>query len=69
MVDRIAGTNFLPFHVWCRCTFEIIVEDWDKWIDDYVEKHGKENAQNVEDKLYDEKQYEKNCQQELVQTK
>ena len=28
--DRQAGVNFPPFHPWCRCTFEIVVDDWDK---------------------------------------
>ena len=38
--DRKAGVNFPPFHSWCRCTFEIVVDDWDKWLDDYEKKHG-----------------------------
>lgn len=37
--DRKAGVNFPPFHGWCRCTFEIVVDDWDKWLDDYTAKH------------------------------
>lgn len=40
--NRTPGTNFPPFHPWCRCTFRVIVDDWDKWMDDYVEKHGKD---------------------------
>lgn len=39
--DRTPGVNFPPLHPWCRCTFEIYVEDWDKWQDDYVKRHGK----------------------------
>lgn len=39
--DRKAGVNFPPFHSWCRCTFEIVVDDWDKWLDDYEKKHEK----------------------------
>lgn len=35
------GVNFPPLHPWCRCTFEIYVEDWDKWQDDYVKRHSK----------------------------
>lgn len=31
--------NFSPFHAWCRCTFEIVVDDWDQWMDAYVKKH------------------------------
>ena len=38
--DRTPGVNFPPMHPWCRCTFEIYVEDWDKWQDDYVKRHG-----------------------------
>lgn len=38
--DRQPGVNFPPFHPWCRCSFTVEVEDWDAWIDDYVEKHG-----------------------------
>lgn len=37
--DRKPGVNFPPFHAWCRCTFTIEVEDWDKWMDDYEKKH------------------------------
>lgn len=47
--DRAAGVNFPPFHPWCRCTFEIVVDDWDKWIDNYVETHNtdRRHAENV----------------------
>lgn len=38
--NRQAGVNFPPIHPWCRCTWEIVVDDWDAWIDDYVRKHG-----------------------------
>ena len=38
--ERKAGVNFPPFHAWCRCSFVPYVEDWDKWIDDYVDRHG-----------------------------
>lgn len=38
--DRKAGVNFPPFHGWCRCTFEIVVDDWNKWLDNYEKKHG-----------------------------
>lgn len=37
--DRVPGRNFPPFHPWCRCTYEIVIDDWDKWIDDYIERH------------------------------
>ncbi len=45
--DRQAGINFPPFHSWCRCSYTIAVDDWDKWIDDYVEKHNKEPENSV----------------------
>ena len=44
--ERQPGTNFPPFHPWCRCTFEIVVDDWDAWLDDYVTKHP-ENRKEV----------------------
>lgn len=37
--DRKPGVNFPPLHPWCRCTFEIVVDDWNKWMDDYVKRH------------------------------
>lgn len=43
--DRSPGVNFPPIHPWCRCTFEIVVNDWDKWIDDYVAKHSGDRRQ------------------------
>lgn len=43
--DRKAGVNFPPFHGWCRCTFEIVVDDWDKWLDDYEKRHEKSGKQ------------------------
>ena len=46
--DRKAGINFPPLHSWCRCGFTIEVSDWDKWMDDYVEKHGKEAKKLVQ---------------------
>ncbi len=44
--ERQPGANFPPFHPWCRCTFEIVVDDWDAWLDDYVAKHP-ENRKEV----------------------
>ena len=51
--ERQPGTNFPPFHPWCRCSFEIVVEDWDKWIDDYVEKHSgdKKQAEKIKNRF------------------
>lgn len=43
--DRKPGVNFPPLHPRCRCTHEIVVEDWDKWIDDYVAKHSGDKKQ------------------------
>lgn len=37
--DREPGVNFPPMHPMCRCTFEIVVDDWNKWLDDYEKKH------------------------------
>lgn len=51
--DRSPGVNFPPIHPWCRCTFEIVVNDWDKWIDDYAAKHsgGRRQADMIERRL------------------
>lgn len=38
--ERQPGVNFPPFHPWCRDSWEIVVDDWDAWIDEYVRKHG-----------------------------
>lgn len=46
--DRSPGNNFPPFHPWCRCSWEIYVADWDKWIDDYVTKYGEEPSDFAE---------------------
>ena len=27
-------------HPWCRCHFNPVVDDWDKWLDDYEKRHG-----------------------------
>lgn len=43
--ERQSGVNFPPFHPWCRCTFEIVVDDWDTWMDQYVAKHGTDKSQ------------------------
>lgn len=53
IADRKPGVNFPPFHPWCRCSFEIVVDDWDRWMDDYAAKHGgdKKQAEQVEKRL------------------
>lgn len=40
IADRVAGVNFPPIHPWCRCSTVPHVEDWDAWIDAYVERGG-----------------------------
>ncbi len=49
--DRQPGVNFPPLHPWCRCTFTIEVDDWDKWMEDYERKHGNGQAKKVEERL------------------
>lgn len=51
--DRKPGVNFPPFHPWCRCSFEIVVDDWDRWMDQYVERHSgdRKQAERVEKRL------------------
>lgn len=39
--ERKAGVNFPPFHDGCKCSFEIVVDNWDQWMDDYESKHKK----------------------------
>lgn len=68
---RVPGENFPPMHPWCRCTFTIEVEDWDKWMDDYVASHStgpfygedpEEMAKRMEQRLSDvptKKEFEK----------
>ena len=38
------GVNYPPMHTRCRCLVSPYVEDWDAWIDGYVEKHGGDGA-------------------------
>lgn len=38
--ERAPGVNFPPLHPWCRCSYEVAVDDWDAWIDEYVAKRG-----------------------------
>lgn len=49
--DRKPGVNFPPFHPWCRCTFIIVVDDWDKWMDGYEKKHGNGQARTAYNRL------------------
>lgn len=51
--DRSPGVNFPPFHAWCRCTFTIEVDDWDKWMDDYENRHKANTgqAQSIKDAM------------------
>lgn len=49
--DRQPGVNFPPLHPWCRCTFTIEVDDWDKWMEDYEKRHENGQAQKVANRL------------------
>lgn len=51
--DRQPGVNFPPLHPWCRCTFTIEVEDWDKWMEDYEQRHGNGQSGKVAKGLND----------------
>ena len=55
IADRQPGVNFPPLHPWCRCTFTIEVDDWDKWMDDYEKRHGNGEAQKIANRLDEEK--------------
>ncbi len=47
--ERSPGVNFPPLHPWCRCSYTVEVEDWDAWIDAYVEARGGDNARPREE--------------------
>lgn len=49
--DRKPGLNFPPLHAWCRCYYTIAVDDWDKWMDDYVDKKEKNNIKISNEKI------------------
>ena len=49
--DRKPGLNFPPLHAWCRCYYTVEVEDWDKWMDDYVDKRQKSHAKVFNSKI------------------
>lgn len=49
--DRQPGVNFPPIHPWCRCSFEIVVDDWDEWLENYVRTHSSEQAEDIRSKL------------------
>nr|DAF98354.1 MAG TPA: minor capsid protein [Siphoviridae sp. ctnNB1] len=51
ITDRKPGTNFPPIHPWCRCSFEIVVDDWDAWMDNYEKTHTKKQAKTIENRL------------------
>ena len=48
ITERQPGVNFPPIHPWCRCTWEVVVEDWDAWIDAYVVKYGSADRKQAE---------------------
>ena len=49
--ERQPGVNFPPIHPWCRCTFEIVVDDWDAWMDNYEKTHTEKRAKTIENRL------------------
>ncbi len=49
--DRQPGVNFPPLHPWCRCTFTIEVDDWNKWMEDYEKRHGNGQARKVANRI------------------
>lgn len=49
--ERTPGVNFPPIHPWCRCSFEIVVDDWDQWMDDYDRRHMDGGAQKIANRL------------------
>lgn len=49
--ERQPGVNFPPIHPWCRCTFEIVVDDWDAWMDNYEKTHTEKQAKTIENRL------------------
>lgn len=51
--ERQPGVNFPPVHPWCRCTWEIVVGDWDQWMDEYAGKHsgGRKQAEHVANRV------------------
>lgn len=50
--QRQQGANFPPMHPWCRCHFNPIVDDWDKWLDDYEKRHST-NGEKILNNIYD----------------
>ena len=57
--DREPGVNFPPMHPMCRCTFEIVVDDWNKWLDDYEKKHS-DSGKQLMNRLNSVDNFEKN---------
>lgn len=59
--ERQPGVNFPPIHPWCRCSWEIVVDDWDSWMDEYVAKHSgnrnqaEKQAEKIAENLNDDK--------------
>lgn len=39
-------------HPWCRCHFNPVVDDWDKWLDDYEKRHST-NGEKILNNIYD----------------
>lgn len=51
ITDRQPGVNFPPLHPWCRCTFIIEVDDWDKWMEDYEKRYGNGQSKKIAERL------------------
>ena len=56
--DRKPGINFPPLHAWCRCTFIIVVSDWDAWMEDYERRHRNGQAEKVKCRLIPGKSFD-----------
>lgn len=46
--DRAPGVNYPPLHPWCRCSAVPVVDDWERWIDDYVARRGGDSVAHAE---------------------
>lgn len=51
IADKQPGVNFPPLHPWCRCTFEIVVDDWDEWLKEYIKNHSQEQGEKLKGEL------------------
>lgn len=49
--EREPGKNFPPLHNGCRCSITVSVENWDKWMDNYVARNITQSPQETKVKL------------------